>query len=183
MARRGVKEAGTKIVPPVIERSIYVLASSLVLIALFAFWHPIAGDLWRVSERTLSVIFWALAGLGWAIILLSTFLINHFELSGLMQVYRHWRGHSAADPRRRHPLFYKLVRHPLYSGLLIAFWATPAMTPGHALLAFGMTVYVVIALRYEERDLVDVFGSNYTAWRRPECSFPDSASAARAASP
>ncbi len=164
MARRGFKAAWTRIVPPALERSVYVLASSVVLIVLFALWHPIAGDLWRVTGP-LALILWAICGLGWAIVLLSTFLINHFELFGLMQVYRHWRGSSAADPRFRQPLFYKLVRHPLYSGFLIAFWAAPVMTLGHTLLAAGMTVYVIIAIRYEERDLVDAFGPEYTAYQ------------------
>lgn len=164
MARRGFKEAWTKVVPPALERSVYVVASSLVLIVLFVLWHPIAGDVWRVTGAGAMVV-WAVSGVGWAIVLFSTFLINHFELFGLMQVYRHWRGRTAADPRFRQPMFYKLVRHPLYSGFLIAFWAAPAMTFGHALLALGMTVYVVIAIRYEERDLIDLFGPEYAAYQ------------------
>jgi protein-S-isoprenylcysteine O-methyltransferase Ste14 len=165
MARRGFKEAWTRIVPVALERSVYVLAASIVLIILFALWHPIAGDVWRITDPAGTAILWALFAAGWAIVLLSTFLINHFELFGLTQVYRHWRGKSAVDPRFRRPLFYKLVRHPLYSGFLLSFWATPVMTVGHALLAAGMTVYVMIAIRYEERDLVALFGPEYEAYQ------------------
>ncbi len=165
MARRGFKGAWTKVVPPALERSVYVLAASLCLIVLLALWHPIAGIVWQVTNPAAAGVLWALFGLGWAIVLLSTFLINHFELFGLMQVYRHWRGVSAADPRFRQPLFYKLVRHPLYSGFLISFWAIPVMSLGHALLAAGMSVYVLIAIRYEERDLVAVFGPDYAAYQ------------------
>ncbi len=160
MARPAFKARWTQIVPAPLERSVYVLAASLCLMILFIGWHPVTGDLWRVAGP-LAIVLWALFAAGWAIVLLSTFLINHFELFGLMQVYRHWRGASAADPRFRTPLFYKLVRHPLYSGFLIAFWATPAMTAGHAIFAAAMSVYVVIAIRHEERDLVALFGPAY----------------------
>lgn len=165
MARPGFKAAWTRIVPNALERSIYVLAASLCLIVLFALWHPIAGDVWRVTSPIAVRALWVLFASGWAIVLLSTFLINHFELFGLLQVYHHWRGRTAANPRFRQPLFYSLVRHPLYSGFLIAFWATPVMSLGHALLAAGITVYVLIAIRYEERDLVDLFGPDYTAYQ------------------
>ena len=101
-----------------------------------------------------------------AIVFLSTWLINHFELFGLAQVWRHWKGTHGGTPRLTTPLFYRLVRHPLYSGFLLAFWATPTMTLGHFLLAAGMTIYVLIAIRYEERDLVGVFGKDYVDYRR-----------------
>ena len=165
MARQGFKTAWTRIVPPALERSVYVLAASLVLIILFALWRPIAGDVWRVTNPLAAGVLWTLFASGWAIVLLSTFLLNHFELFGLAQVYRHWRKESAADPRFRQPLFYKLVRHPLYSGFLISFWAIPAMSLGHALLAAGMTGYVLVAISYEERDLVAAFGADYTAYQ------------------
>ena len=166
MARPGFKAAWTRTVPAALERTVYVLAASLCLIVLFALWQPIGGDVWRVTGAVPATMLWALFASGWAIVLASTFLINHFELFGLLQVYRHWRGASAADPRFRTPLLYKLVRHPLYSGFLIAFWATPAMTVGHVVLAAGMSLYIVIAIRYEERDLVDVFGDDYVGYRR-----------------
>ncbi len=164
MARPAFKARWTRIVPAALERSAYVVASSLCLAALIAFWHPIAGDLWRVDGAA-AVVLWAVSATGWAIVLLSTFLLGHFELFGLAQVYRNWRGTSAADPRFRTPLFYRLVRHPLYSGFLLAFWATPAMTVGHLLFAAGMTIYVVIAIRHEERDLVATFGGDYVAYQ------------------
>ena len=165
MARRGFKEAWTKIVPPALERSVFVLAASLVLIVIFALWHPIAGEVWRVTNPIAAGVLWALFAAGWVIALLSTFLLNHFELFGLTQVYRNWRGTSAVDPRFRQPLFYKLVRHPLYAGFLLSFWAIPVMTFGHALFAIGMSVYVLVAIRYEERDLVALFGPDYAAYQ------------------
>ena len=165
MARRGFKRAWTRIVPKQAERSVYVLAASLTLIVLFAFWRPIPGTLWSATG-TLAIVLWALFGIGWALVLLSTFLINHFELFGLQQVWFHTRGREAAAPTLRQPLVYKLVRHPLYSGFLIAFWATPHMSYGHLLLAAGMSVYVLIAIRHEERDLVAMFGREYEDYRQ-----------------
>lgn len=165
MARQGFKRAWTRIVPVAIERSVYVLAASLVLHVLFVFWRPIPGTVWQV-EGAAAMVLWALFGLGWVIVLLSTFLINHFELFGLQQAWFHSRGREAAVPQLRQPLFYKLVRHPLYTGFLIAFWATPHLTFGHLLLAIGMTIYILIAIQYEERDLVGLFGKDYEEYRK-----------------
>ncbi len=164
MARQGFKRAWTRVVPKQAERSVYVLAASLTLMALFAFWHPIAGTVWNATGP-LAAVLWALFGIGWLLVLLSTFLINHFELFGLQQAWFHARGREAAAPQFRQPLFYRLVRHPLYSGFLIAFWATPHMSYGHLLLAAGMTVYILIAIRHEERDLVGLFGRDYEDYR------------------
>ncbi len=164
MARAGFKREWTKIVPPVLERSAYVLASSLVLILLFALWRPLPALLWQVPPAFAPVM-WALFALGWLIVLLSTFLINHFELFGLQQVWLHLRTKAAAAPSFYQPFLYKIVRHPLYLGFLIAFWATPAMTMGHLLLAVGMTAYILIAIGYEERDLVALFGEDYRAYQ------------------
>lgn len=164
MARQGFKRAWTRIVPVQAERSVYVLAASLALILLFAFWHPIEGTVWRASGA-LAIVLWALFAGGWLVVLLSTFLINHFELFGLQQAWFHARGREAAAPAFRQPLFYKLIRHPIYSGFLIAFWATPHMTYGHLLLAAGITVYVLVAIRHEERDLVGLFGQDYEEYR------------------
>jgi protein-S-isoprenylcysteine O-methyltransferase Ste14 len=111
-------------------------------------------------------LLWGLFAIGWLIVLLSTFLISHFELFGLKQAYLHMRGTKAADPQFRKPFFYKLVRHPLYSGLFLAFWATPVMTVGHLVLALGMSTYMLIAIGYEERDLVGLFGDDYETYRR-----------------
>jgi len=165
MARQGFKAAWTKIVPPPIERSVYVLITSLILILLFVAWHPIPVKIWRVDNEIGQYVLWALFALGWAIVLLSTFLINHFELFGLAQVWRHARSKAVAAPTFYQPLFYRLVRHPLYSGFIIAFWATPWMTVGHLVLALGMTIYIVIAIQYEERDLIAAFGDEYVAYK------------------
>lgn len=166
MARPGFKAWWTRIVPPPIERSVYCLAAAAVLCLLFAFWHPIGATLWDVSNPAGRMALWALCGAGWAIVFISTWLINHFELFGLAQVWRHWRGVEPQPYRLSTPLFYRLVRHPLYSGFLLAFWATPTMSVGHALLAAGMTVYVLIAIRYEERDLVGYYGDKYVDYRK-----------------
>lgn len=165
MARQGFKKAWKRIVPEPAERSVYVLAASLVLILLFVFWRPIEGMVWSVAGIA-AYLLWALFALGWLIVLLSTFLINHFELFGLQQAWFHLRQRQAAAPRFRQPLLYKLVRHPLYAGFFLAFWATPRMTYGHLLLALGMSVYMLVAIRYEERDLVGLFGRDYEDYRK-----------------
>ncbi|MBC7987728.1 MAG: isoprenylcysteine carboxylmethyltransferase family protein [Sphingomonadaceae bacterium] len=165
MARQGFKRAWTRIVPAPIERSTYVLLASLALILMFALWRPIPGEIWRVENAALAALLWALFAAGWGIVLISTFLINHFELFGLHQVWGHARGHAPGVPRFRTPFFYRLVRHPIYAGFALAFWATPAMSAGHLLLAAGMTIYILIAIRYEERDLVGMFGTDYEEYR------------------
>jgi methanethiol S-methyltransferase len=165
MARQGFKRAWTRIVPRPVERSLYVLLASLALILLFTFWRPIPEVVWNVENEIGAYVLWGVFALGWLIVLLSTFLLNHFELFGLQQVYHHLSGAQAADPQFRTPFFYKLVRHPLYSGFFIAFWATPVMTAGHLLLALGMSSYMLIAIVYEERDLVGLFGEDYENYR------------------
>lgn len=166
MARPRFKAGWTKVVPAPIERSVYCLAAAAVLAVLFAFWHPIEGTVWDVSNSLGRMVLWGLFFAGWGIVFISTWLINHFELFGLAQVWRNWRGTVAAPPKLSQPLFYKLVRHPLYSGFILAFWATPTMSLGHFLLAAGMTAYVLIAIRYEERDLVAHFGHDYEDYRK-----------------
>ena len=166
MARPGFKAWWTRIVPPPIERSVYCLAAAAVLCVLYAFWHPIGGTLWDVQNQAGRTALWVLFAAGWAIVFISTWLINHFDLFGLAQVWRHWRGVEQQPYKLSTPLFYRVVRHPLYSGFLLAFWATPTMSVGHALLAAGMTVYVLIAIRYEERDLVGYYGDKYVDYRR-----------------
>ena len=165
MARQGFKRAWTRIVPKPAERSVYVLMASAMLIVMFALWHPIEGTVWSVTNETARMVLWALFGIGWLVVLLSTFLINHFELFGLQQAWLHMRGGEAAAPTFYQPLLYKWVRHPLYLGFFIAFWATPHMSYGHLLLAIGMSIYMLIAIRYEERDLVGLFGEDYERYR------------------
>ncbi len=166
MARPEFKAGWTRIVPAPIERSTYVLFASAALIVLMAFWHELTTPVWTVTNGVGAAILWALFASGWAIVLTSTFLINHFELFGLQQAWFALRERAAAPPVLRQPFFYKFVRHPLYSGFFIAFWATPKMTVGHLLLAAGLSIYMLIAIRLEERDLVDIFGEAYVGYRK-----------------
>jgi methanethiol S-methyltransferase len=165
MARQGFKRAWTKIVPATAERSVYVLASSLTLIVFVMFWAPIPTVVWSVGAP-MAYVLWAIFALGWGTVLLSTFLINHFELFGLQQAWHNLRNRAAAAPQFHTPLLYRFVRHPLYLGFVLAFWATPVMTIGHLVLAAGMTVYIVVAIGYEERDLISLFGEQYSDYRR-----------------
>ena len=166
MARQGFKRAWTSFVPLPLERSVYVLCASAALIVMFGFWLPIPDTVWNVTNPLAETLLWALFALGWMVVLLTTFLINHFELFGLQQAWLHLRGRDASHPTFRQPLFYKWVRHPLYLGFYLAFWATPHMTYGHLLLAAGVSVYMLIAIRYEERDLVHLFGDDYERYRQ-----------------
>jgi len=165
MARQGFKRAWTRMVPEHLERSTYVLAASAALIIMFLVWRPIPNVLWDVTGTALAMPLWLMFAAGWLIVLLSTFLINHFELFGLQQAWFHMQSRQAAAPQLRHPLFYRWVAHPLYAGFLLAFWATPKMTLGHLLFAAGMSVYILIAIRYEERDLKGLFGKDYEDYR------------------
>ena len=164
MARQGFKQAWTRIVPKQAERSIYVVLASAALIVLFVFWRPIGGDIWNATGWAATLLWFAFAA-GWLIVLLSTFLINHFELFGLQQAWLHARGREAAAPRFRQPLFYKLVRHPIYAGFFLAFWATPNMSAGHLLFAVGMSAYMLVGIHHEERDMVGLFGSDYDDYK------------------
>ena len=166
VARPQFKEWWTRIVPAPIERSTYVLLSALVLALLYWKWQPIAGVVWDVrgvagAAIVLGAIFW----LGWAIVFVSTFLINHFDLFGLAQVWALWRGTELSPPAFRTPFLYKVVRHPLYVGFILAFWATPLMTTGHLLFSALATGYIFVGMWLEERDLVAVFGDTYVRYR------------------
>ena len=165
MARPAFKRRWTRVVPEPIERSVYVLLASAMLILMFLFWRPIPFVLWSVESPVGVILLYALFAAGWGIVLLSTFLISHFELFGLKQVWGHARNAEAIAPTFRTPFFYKLVRHPLYSGFILAFWAIPVMTAGHLLLAAAMFVYILIAIQHEERDLVGMFGDRYVDYR------------------
>jgi len=165
MARQGFKRWWTTMIPRTAERSVYVLMASAALIVLMALWRPIDAIVWSVTapmaSNLIQAVFWA----GWATVLLSTFLINHFELFGLQQAWLNMQGREAEPHKFHQPLLYKWVRHPLYLGFFLAFWAAPQMTVGHLLLAAGVSVYMLIAIRYEERDLVDYFGKDYEDYR------------------
>ena len=165
MARTAFKRRWSAIVPRALERSVYVLAASLMLILLFVLWQPILQPVWAVESGAGRAVLWALFATGWALVLASTFLINHFELFGLSQVWTAQPDGAVAPPRLRTPLFYRLVRHPLYTGFLIAFWATPSMTFGHLILALGFSVYIFVGIHHEERDLVATFGDAYRDYR------------------
>jgi protein-S-isoprenylcysteine O-methyltransferase Ste14 len=168
MARPSFKAKWTRIVPPPIERSVYVLAASVALMVLFLGWRPIDSIVWSINPIThplINDLIWLAFWIGWATVLISTFLINHFELFGLQQAWFHLRGREAGRPELRQPLFYRWVAHPLYAGFFLAFWAAPEMTAGHLLLAAGVSIYMLIAIRYEERDLTDLFGDDYRRYR------------------
>ena len=166
MARRGFKKASTAIVSEPIERSTYVLLSALILWLLYWQWRPITDEIWRVDTQIGSTLLQAVYFIGWGIVLLSTFLISHADLFGLKQVADHWLGKDAAEPEFKTPALYKIVRHPIYLGFILAFWATPVMTLGHLLFAVGTTGYILIGIFLEERDLVTSFGEPYETYRK-----------------
>ncbi|HEY2753734.1 methanethiol S-methyltransferase [Phenylobacterium sp.] len=166
MARPAFKRWWTRIVPVAAERSTYVLVSSLLLVGFFVLWEPIGGVVWQVPDgpRRLAVI--GLYLFGWALLLYATFLIDHFDLFGLTQVWRRMTDQSYRAPKFHTPGLYRLVRHPLYVGWLIIFWAAPVMTVAHLIFAVMTTAYILIAIQFEERDLVTAFGQTYLDYRR-----------------
>jgi len=165
MARKQFKQWWTQFVPKSVERSTYVLFSSLALVLLFWQWRPIPTLVWQIDHPQIAMAVIGLSLAGWLIVLTSTFLINHFELFGLHQVANNLAGNPMPVQRFRTPLYYKFVRHPLYLGFIIAFWAAPTMSVGHLLFAAVTTAYIVVGALLEERDLVDLFGDEYRRYK------------------
>jgi protein-S-isoprenylcysteine O-methyltransferase Ste14 len=166
MARPRFKAWWTRLVPPSIERSTYVLLASAALVLLFWQWRPLDAVVWEVDAAWARATWWTIYVLGIALLLASTFVIDHFDLFGLRQVTLNLLGRPYTDPGFKVVLFYRFVRHPIYVGWLLIFWATPRMTLGHTLFATAMSAYIFIAVRYEERDLVSVHGADYVQYRR-----------------
>jgi methanethiol S-methyltransferase len=165
MAREGFKRLWTRVVPHAVERSTYVLLSSLILLLLYWQWQPIPAPIWTVDNpiavAMLHSIFWS----GWVLLVFSTFLISHFQLFGLTQVFARLFGKQLPEAQFRTPLLYKRVRHPLYLGFLLSFWSTPTMTIGHLLFSVATTGYILIAIQLEERDMIRAFGDQYRRYR------------------
>ncbi|HVH86314.1 MAG TPA: isoprenylcysteine carboxylmethyltransferase family protein [Terriglobales bacterium] len=165
MARKGFKQQWTRIVASYVERSTYVVAASAALALLLWQWRPLPGRIWDVRGTALgsvlNVTFW----IGWGILLLSTFLVNHFELFGLAQVWTYFRGAQFHSPEFKTPALYNVVRHPIYLGFVVAFWSAPLMTVGHLLFAIATTGYILVGIYFEEKDLIASFGDKYRDYR------------------
>jgi len=166
MARSWFKRAWTRIVPPASERSTYVLFSSVALILLFWQWRPIGGLVWQVHNELGRMAIYGVYAVGWLLLLLATFLINHFDLFGLRQVYLHFRGQEYTSLAFRTPGLYRLMRHPIYFSWLCIFWATPRMTIAHLVFALATTGYILIAIQFEERDLIRAYGDAYRRYKQ-----------------
>lgn len=166
MARPGFKQWWTTIVPKHIERSTYVMISNLLMILLMWQWQPMVGVVWSVENPVGAFILWSLFGIGWVSIVIASFMINHFDLFGTRQVYLHLLNREYSPLEFKTRGFYNYVRHPLMVGWIVAFWSTPDMTVGHLVFAIGTTVYILIAIQIEERDLVKFHGEAYESYRR-----------------
>ena len=166
MARQGFKKWWTKMVPQPVERSTYVLLASLALLLLFWQWRPMGGVIWNVSGNPLGSLLIGVSLLGWVIVLISTVLIDHFHLFGLSQVYSYLTNKEDKELSFSNPVLYKVVRHPIYLGFIIAFWATPVMTAAHLLFAIATTAYILLAIQFEEKDLVNFYGDQYRDYRK-----------------
>jgi protein-S-isoprenylcysteine O-methyltransferase Ste14 len=166
MARQWFKRAWKKIVPEPVERSTYVLLASLILLLLFWKWQPMLGIIWNVRNPNGRTILQGLFWIGWGMVLVSTWLVDHFDLFGLKQVFYYVLGKRIEPPPFKNPALYRIVRHPIYLGFIIAFWATPRMTSGHLFFAIMTTAYIVVAIQFEERDLIKFYGDQYRHYRR-----------------
>ena len=165
MARPAFKEVWTRWVPWHVERSTFVLLSTALLAVMAWQWRPLPEPVWRIESPLMVALLAGLSLAGWGIVLVSTFLIDHFELFGLRQVYARLTGRPIPEPEFRTPLFYRHVRHPLYTGFVLSFWATPVMTAGHLLFSIAMTAYILVGIWFEERDLIAQFGDRYRQYR------------------
>jgi protein-S-isoprenylcysteine O-methyltransferase Ste14 len=166
MARPWFKRVWTRFIPTSAERSTYVLFSSLALLVLFWQWRPIGGVVWNIESPAIRLFLFGLCAKGWLLVLGSTFLINHFDLFGLRQVYLFLRGREYTQLKFGTPVFYRHVRHPLYLGWLFAFWATPTMTLAHLFFAVATTVYILLAIQFEEKDLISLHGDEYRRYQK-----------------
>jgi protein-S-isoprenylcysteine O-methyltransferase Ste14 len=166
MARKQFKQWWTQYIPQSVERSTYVLSAGLALILLLWQWRPIPAVVWQVNDPQLALAITGVSLIGWVLVFLSTFLINHFELFGLHQVANNLTGRPMPSVRFKTPMLYKVVRHPIYLGLVIAFWIAPVMTAGHLLFAAVTTAYIFVGIALEERDLIELFGDEYRNYRR-----------------
>ncbi len=166
MARPAFKKWFTRVIPEEIERSTYVLISSLLLILLFWQWQPLGGVVWTIEGATAKTIIWVLFALGWVILFASTFLINHFDLFGLRQVWLAFRKKPYTDLKFNVPILYRYVRHPLYFGFIVAFWSTPNMTITHLVFALACTGYILVGIYLEEKDLIARFGDKYLSYKK-----------------
>lgn len=166
MARQSFKRWWARLVPAVVERSTYLLGTCAVLALMFRLWLPIPAPIvWQVNDINVVNLLWGLFALGWVLVLVSSFLINHFELFGLHQIWARLSGRPAPETKFRTPLLYRYVRHPLYAGILLGLWAVPVMTAGHLLFSFGLSTYIFIGIAFEERDLIALFPDRYRNYR------------------